>query len=496
MNDMRISRWEDEYWYGGCTSWGNRMPIVPGCETTLQLSPNATPNQATAGLVSSKGRWLWVAGDAIRFTHREIVCADGTELGQAGNTLRDAYLSLKTAHFPFRGARPADRLFTAPIFNTWIELTFDQNQEAVLDYAAKILDNGYEPGVLMIDDGWAECYGDWRFHSGRFPNPAAMIDRLHHMGFSVMLWVCPYVTPDSVAYRKAKAAGYLYNPPRQPAMPIQWWNGWSAALDLANPAAVRWMQQQLDELCELGVDGFKLDGGDALHYGSNGNRYAQLWSAFGARYSYNELRASWNAGGLPLLQRLCDKEHSWGDTGIKALIPDTLAQGITGHPFACSDMVGGGEYLNFIDNADRLDAELFVCHAAISCLMPSIQFSAAPWRVLPEREHRQTKTLLALRQRYQPLLNRLRNEAAITGEPLVRYMEYEYPGQGLERITDQFMLGSELLVAPSIHKGATQRRVALPAGHWSAGDITVKGGDTVILPVSAHQPIVLKRMPS
>ena len=33
------------------------------------------------------------------------------------------------------------------------------------------------PGVLMIDNGWQENYGVWRFHGGRFPDPHGMMNR-------------------------------------------------------------------------------------------------------------------------------------------------------------------------------------------------------------------------------------------------------------------------------------------------------------------------------
>lgn len=59
-----------------------------------------------------------------------------------------------------------------------------------------------------------------------------------------------------------------------------------------------------------------------------------------------------------------------------------------------------------------------------------------------------------------------------TGEPIVRYMEYVFPHQGLAAVTDQFMLGEDVLVAPVLEKGARERRVVFPAGVWRGADGT------------------------
>ena len=84
---------------------------------------------------------------------------------------------------------PDELLFTHPQYNTWIELMYDQNEEDILEYARAIIDNGYPPGVLMIDDNWQENYGIWKFSPRRFKDPKGMMDELHAMGFKVMLWV-------------------------------------------------------------------------------------------------------------------------------------------------------------------------------------------------------------------------------------------------------------------------------------------------------------------
>ena len=107
------------------------------------------------------------------------------------------------AHFPFDGRCPERAFYVTPQFNTWVELRYDHNRQAVLDYAHSLLSNGYAPGVLMIDDTWQEDYGVWRFHPGRFPDPAGMVKELHEMGFAVMVWAVPVVSPDSAPFRKA-----------------------------------------------------------------------------------------------------------------------------------------------------------------------------------------------------------------------------------------------------------------------------------------------------
>ncbi|MCG8514154.1 MAG: hypothetical protein MI740_08435, partial [Halanaerobiales bacterium] len=102
-------------------------------------------------------------------------------------------------------------------YNTWIELMYDQNQEDILKYAHDIIDNGFPPGVLMIDDNWQEDYGKWDFYPSRFSNPKAMMDELHNLGFKVMMWVCPFVSPDCDVYRDLASKGaFLINADKVP----------------------------------------------------------------------------------------------------------------------------------------------------------------------------------------------------------------------------------------------------------------------------------------
>ena len=72
---------------------------------------------------------------------------------------------------------------------------------------------------------------------------------------------------------------------------------------------------------------------------------------------------------------------------------------------------------------------------------------------------------------------------------IVRCMEYEFPNQGFETVTDQFMLGDSILVAPVLEKDVLTRKVKLPHGEWYDNyGVKYRGG--IIAEVSAPPGIV------
>lgn len=502
---MKVKLLEHEYWYGSCVKYGVKMPLHEESDCELDFTSNETPNQAMPFLVSSKGRYLWRStGFKIKFEHGRMEFPDDVILKDGYSNMRGAYLAAMQEHFPFHKVSPAIELFQKIIYNTWIELTFYQNQKDILEYAQDIIRHGMPAGVLMIDDGWSEAYGDWRFHSGKFTDAKSMIQILHQMGFHVMLWICPFVSADTVAYRQAVSENILVKTPEGEPYITKWWNGYSAVLDMSNPQAQEWLNMQLRELQSMGIDGFKFDAGDSIYYRADNITYSnvtpdeqsKLWAKFGEQFEYNEYRVTFGAGGYGLLQRLCDKDHSWDDNGVASLIPDALLQGITGHPFSCPDMVGGGEYLNFQEvAASKLDQELFIRHCEIACLMPAIQFSKAPFRILNHDNYNAILRSLKVREQYLDVILELIKEASLTGEPVIRYMSYVFPEEPVEKITDQFMLGNKLLVAPIYQKESTGRELFLPKGTWKYENQTLQSkGLTIYMNSILGVPIVFENI--
>lgn len=473
---MIIDFLENEYWYGGIVKNGTNMPISNQSVIEVDTTVNHTPNQAMPLFISTKGRIIHAnEGFKAFFNKGKIELDDKCTVSEPYGNLKAGYLQAVKKFFPFSKGTPAKEFFSEIIYNSWIELTFYQNEKDIMKYARGILENGMPTGVLMIDDGWSEYYGNWTFHSGKFPDAKGMLEKLHDMGFKVMVWVCPFISPDTLKFRDALSKDILIKTEDGELYILHWWNGYSAVLDMSNPNAVKWLREQLDLLLEMGVDGFKFDAGDSFFYSEDCKTYKNttpneqsvMWEEFGEKYRFNEYRAAFNAGGKPLLQRLCDKQHSWNEEGVGGLVPDSLLQGITGHPFCCPDMIGGGEYVNFYQAVgNHFDEDLFVRHCQIAALMPTMQFSAAPYRVLTKENFKKVKDCLELREKFIGYIMKLVDEVTVQGEPIIRYMSYEFPNEPVEEFITQFMLGSKVLVAPICSEGQTGRYVYLPKGKW------------------------------
>jgi alpha-glucosidase len=478
-------------WWVGIVTYGELMPIRDGYQADLH---NNYGNQVQPLLISDHGDLVW-SEVPYRISRKNdtlqlLSGIASLQYRKAGTTLREAFMYASKTWFPPTGKMPDPLLFSVPQFNTWIELTYDQNQRDILKYASDILNNKFQPGVLMIDDNWQEDYGKWDFHPGRFPDAKAMMDSLHHMGFKVMLWICPFVSPDCDVFRDLESKGILLKDQDGKTAIIPWWNGYSGELDLSNPATSSWFKQQLDHLQNTyGVDGFKFDAGDFGFY-SNTRSYGhvtpqeqcELYAKVGLDYPLNEYRANWKMAGQPLANRLRDKYHTWED--LRKLIPDILLQGIIGYNFTCPDMIGGGDFISFLPG-NSMDQELIVRSAQCHALMPMMQFSVAPWRVLDSEHLGMVKKAVAQRKIFTPLIQRLTEESALTGEPIVRPLEYVFPHRGYAAIKDQFMLGDSILVAPVLQKGVTERKIILPPGKWKdrKGKI-YRGNRTIVIPVS------------
>lgn len=487
-----------ECWWGITVLNACNMPFDKNTDLTVDLTSRDDWRTQTAPLMlSNKGRYIWcddeivisIKDGVITYESDDVVYYDG------GKSLRDAYLEAQKNHFPNEEGKSLPEVFFKKAqYNTWIEFLYEQNQKDVLEYAESIVKNGYEPGILMIDEGWQKRYGLWEFDPVKFPDPKSMIDRLHKMGFTVMLWVVPTIVPDGAEFRSLwhDENALLRDPETKEPVIVEWWNGYSAIFNFTLEKDREFFTNQLDKLIEdYGVDGFKFDGGSHAMYkaGLGSKKYLEKYPAvklnnayleLGAKYEFHEFKDTWKFGGRHTIQRLFDKTHTWDETGLGSLIPHSAFVGLLGHPYICPDMIGGGEYSKFIDPEFKMDQELFVRMAQCSALMPMMQYSLSPWKALDADYQAIAKDAASIHSDFSNRIIEEVKNAEQTGEPIVRLMEYNYPGCGYEKITGQFMLGKRFIVAPVVEQGAITKDVTLPCGKWK--DLSgneYKGGKTI-----------------
>ncbi len=500
--DTTIQLLQNEYWWGGSVIFGTEMPFG-NKQFSFNLS-NHTGNQNAPILISNKGRWVWSEKPfAYSFDQDSLQISDiigNIQMGVAGKDLKSAYNFCSQKFFPTSGEWVDSLLITSPQYNLWIELMYNPTQKLVLKYAHDVLENNLPAGVLMIDDNWTKYYGEFDFDKEKFPDAKSMVDDLHQKGFKVMVWVCPFISPDSKEFRELEEKRYLLldrgendtatwgNKELQPLI-INWWNGYSACLDLMNPGAVKWLKDKLNSLqTTYGIDGFKFDAGDAVYYSSpdlvsykkaSGKEQCRLWGEVGLDYKLNEYRAMSKMGGQPLVERLRDKSHTW--EALQSLIPNTIAQQLDGYTFTCPDMIGGGEFTSFLPGK-VINQDLIVRSAQCHALMPMMQFSVAPWRILDLTHLDAVKKAVRIRQQHVPYLMNVFANSVKTGEPVLRPLEYNFPHENLAEIKDEFMIGETLLVAPVVTEGF-ERKVVLPKGKWRYNNKTITGGKTITFKV-------------
>ncbi len=507
----------DEYWWGGSAVNGAKCPFDKNTNIESDFTYDCE-NQTMPMFLSNKGRCIWCeVGFKVKISNGEFEIDAPTEvtLEKFGDTLRSAYVGAMEKHFPPKGNELPETFFKVPQYNTWMQMTYNQTQEGVLQYARGIIENGFTPGILMIDEGWAKYYGEWDFDRIKFPDPKAMTDELHKMGFTVMLWVVPYVRADGLSFIQ-RAWDYLnFENSDEVFMRnkdgkinlVKWWNGFSAILDFTKECDCDFMDKQLKYLMdEYGIDGFKFDGGTVKCYSNHASVTGEIddtytpherniaWNEFGMKYTFHEYKDTFKGGGKRSIQRIRDRAHSWDGEGLNTLIPYALLQGIIGHPFVCPDMIGGGEW-TVREHNQNVDEELFVRMAQTSALFPMMQFSWAPWEAVGPEALQCIKNAEKLHNKFSDTILKLVNDAYENGEPIMRNLEYNYPHKGYHDILDTFMLGTDILVAPVIVKGMTTREVHLPEGEWEGFDGKIyTGGTTVSIPVTLNDlPYFIKK---
>jgi alpha-glucosidase (family GH31 glycosyl hydrolase) len=181
-----------------------------------------------------------------------------------------------------------------------------------------------------------------------------------------------------------------------------------------------------------------------------------------AHFQWQETRVGVYSQPLGVVQRLIDKNSVWGiENGLASVVPEAINVSLRGYFYLMPDMIGGNQY-----GDDKIEKELIIRWAQASALMPLMQFSRGAWH-FDEETVRLCREASELHVKFTPYILRLAKDSLKNGEPILRPLWYNAPDDAAAlAITDQFMLGNDVVAAPVVTKGAVSRDIYLPTGAW------------------------------
>jgi len=409
-------------------------------------------------------------------------------------------------YFVFAGPTPKDILgrYTAltgraPIvpawsYGPWLSTSFttDYDEQTVTSFIEGMAERELPLSVFHFDCFWMREFNwcDFEWDARVFPDPDGMLARLHERGLKISLWINPYIGQRSPLFAEAAEKGYLVK--RADGSVWQWdlWQAGMGLVDFTNPAATEWYQGHLRRLVAQGVDCFKTDFGERIptdvvwHDGSDPSRMHNLYTQLYNRAVHDVLVDLKGQGEAVLFARSATAGGQampvhWGGDNTSSYV--SMAESLRGGLSLA--MSGFAHWSHDIGGFEGTpDPAVYKRWTAFGMLSTHTRFHGSesyrvPW-AFDDEAVEVTRTFAHLKMRLMPYLYQLGLEAAATGSPVMRPMQFEFPGDpAIAYLDRQYMLGSDLLVAPVLSADGTVE-FYLPEGTWTSlftGE-TVEGG--------------------
>ena len=356
-------------------------------------------------------------------------------------------------------------------FGFWMSRITYKAETEVRDVAAKLRQFRIPTDVIHLDTGWFET--DWRsnyqFSTSRFRDPAKMIADLKKQGFRISLWQYTYFTSKNEIFKESLEKGYVVRN-EGGTLPFE-----DAVLDFSNPETVKWYQGLLSNLLKMGVGAIKVDFGEGAPLNglyASGRTGLYEHNLYPLRYnkavaditkqitgdSIIWARSAWAGSQRYPLHWGGDAENT--NSAMAAELRGGLSFGLSGFTYWSHD-VGG-----FVDKAPR---DLYRRWMAFGVLTSHTRAHGAPPREPWEYDEALTEDFrraLGLKYSLMPYIYAQAKESSARGYPMARTLFFEYPNDPTSwLIEDEYMFGSDLLVAP-MFDSVSERKVYLPPGSW------------------------------
>jgi len=346
---------------------------------------------------------------------------------------------------------------------------------------------------------------DFRFPgNGPWPDPKGMVDELHGRGIRLHLWQIPLIKMrphprgqvaidaevairENLLVQEISPAGSL-----RPYRNRGWWFPLALMPDLGDERAAQWWTDRRRYLVEeIGVDGFKTDGGEHawgsdLRYldGTHGDEGNSVFPVHYAKAFGDLLRSAGKApvtfsrsgfvGSQPHGAFWAGDENSTWEAFRWSMYAGLSAA-------ASGILYWGWDFAGF--SGDIPTAELYLRSAAAATFVPIMQYHSefnhhrapsrdrTPWNIAERTGDARVlpvfRRFAQLRERLVPYLAAAASSSIVSSSPLMRPLYFDHPNDpAVWAHPLQWMLGPDLLVAPVLESGVDDWQVYLPEGDW------------------------------
>ena len=398
-----------------------------------------------------------------------------------------------------------------------------RSQEELMNVAREYKRRELPLNVIVADFFHWTMQGDWKFDPIDWPDPEAMVKELKEMGTELMVSIWPTVDHRSENFGPLAEKGLLLGFDRGVNVNMTWM-GDTLYYDATHPEAQKYVWERAKEnYFDKGIKIFWLDEAEPefiydfdlyrYHLGP-AQKVSLLYPNLYAKGFYDGMRAEGIENPLNLVRCGWAGAQRYGALlwsgdiysnyrSFREQVAAGLSMAMSGIPWWTSDIGGffGGE------PDDPAFRELVVRWFQFGCFSPVFRLHGERFPMKPiEEEYRggvrqfssgQDNEIwsygeenceimckyIMLRERLRPYIRSLMKEAHEKGDPIIRPMIYEFPeDEKCAKLSDQYMFGADLLVAPVMTAGATERDVYLPLGaRWKCCNTGQEypGGQTI-----------------
>ncbi len=402
-----------------------------------------------------------------------------------------------------------------------------RTQDELLAVAREHKRRGLPMDAIVVDFFHWTRQGDFKFEPRDWPDPEAMVRELKSMGIETVVSVWPTIDEKSENFGEMAANGYLVSADRGNQNHMTWM-GNTVFYDATHPGAQEFVWERCKEnYYKYGIKCFWLDEAEPEYgpYDFDNYRYyagpalqcSNVYPVGYAKGFYDGLKKEGEEDVLSLVRCAWAGSQKYGVLtwsgdiyssfrSMREQLQAGLNMCLAGIPWWTSD-IGGFLGGNIEDEKFR---ELLIRWFEWSAFCPVFRMHGerSPWHEreeefingvrqltsgqdnevwsFGEKNYEIMKKYLFIRENLRDYIRECMKEASENGSPVMRPVFYDFhEDKKAWEVEDEYMFGPDLLVAPVMEEGVSERTLYLPKGvEWTDAytGTVYEGGQSVTVP--------------